>query len=243
MIRESLTSLRDMQSSVLKRLEQLRFLVRSEPRISLLNEAAPLDQPVTDNRKKYCAAAPVALLFALLAMFVVAKVRADRINDPDEFAARGRVEVIGIVPPLPGPRPSRGNRALLGYSNKVQELDQSLEHLRVALCRGHTETLGRCFVVTSAMGGEGKTNLAVQLAARCACAGESTLLIDADMRRTGIGQLLALEQDTGLADVLRGDAALEDTLIAGLPGGFHLLPAGVLRDDPGRLLNRRAWNC
>ena len=39
-------------------------------------------------------------------------------------------------------------------------------------------------LITSAIGGEGKTTLAAQLAARCGNAGMSTLLIDADLRRS-----------------------------------------------------------
>ena len=45
-------------------------------------------------------------------------------------------------------------------------------------------------MITSATGGEGKTTLAAHLAARCANARTSTLLIDADMRRASLGRLL-----------------------------------------------------
>jgi capsular exopolysaccharide synthesis family protein len=92
-------------------------------------------------------------------------------------------------------------------------------------------------MITSAAGGEGKTTLAAQLAGRCAAAGMSTLLIDCDLRRPSLGELLEVPEGAGLADVLAGRSTAEDALVViDSGGGFHLLPAGSPVTDPGRLL-------
>ena len=57
-------------------------------------------------------------------------------------------------------------------------------------------------LITSAIGREGKTTLAAQLAARCGNAGMLTLLIDADLRRTGLCSLLDVPEGPGLSDAL-----------------------------------------
>jgi capsular exopolysaccharide synthesis family protein len=239
-IHNSLESIRGFQMATRRKLDDMRFQIKGVPRISRHSPAKAPTQAAKDSRVKALAVAPIGLIVMLFALFVVVEVRADRIGDPDELSSRGRVEILGVVPPLPGPQPSRG-RAALEYSNRVQELEQSLEHLRVAIHHAARESPGHCVMITSATGGEGKTNLAVQLAARCARSGESTLLIDADLRRTVLGQLLDLERGPGLSDVLVGDASLSQVLVEGLAGGFHLLPAGTLGKDPSALFSGRAF--
>jgi capsular exopolysaccharide synthesis family protein len=91
-------------------------------------------------------------------------------------------------------------------------------------------------MITSATGGEGKTTLSAHLAARCANAGTSTLLIDADMRRASLGRLLDVPTGPGLVDVLGGEIDLDEALITVQAGGFHFLSAGSAGKDPSRVL-------
>ncbi len=91
-------------------------------------------------------------------------------------------------------------------------------------------------MITSATGGEGKTTLSAHLAARCANAGTSTLLIDADMRRASLGRLLDVPVGPGLGDVLAGEVDLDAALITVQAGGFHFLSAGTPGRDPSRVL-------
>ena len=95
----------------------------------------------------------------------------------------------------------------------------------------------RCVLITSADVGEGKTTLAAQLAGRCANAGLTTLLIDADLRRPALGELLQVPEGPGLAEVLAGEATPEEAIVVvNQAGGFYLLPAGGDGLDPSRLL-------
>jgi polysaccharide biosynthesis transport protein len=81
-------------------------------------------------------------------------------------------------------------------------------------------------LITSAVGGEGKTTLAAYLAARCGKAGMSTLLIDADLRRSTLCRLLEVPEGLGLSDVLKGEATFADVVIPVQDGTFDLLGAG-----------------
>jgi succinoglycan biosynthesis transport protein ExoP len=109
--------------------------------------------------------------------------------------------------------------------------------LRVALCDAAIPGRGRCILITSAVGGEGKTTLAAQLAARCADSGVSTLLIDADLRRATLGETLGEPDTPGLADVLRGNLAIDDVLLEPSQlGGCRFLAAGSPEANPGRVI-------
>jgi len=237
---EDIKAIRTMNDTLQRRLEEMEFSSRNDARITKRSDAFPPGLPVSDYRTKLMVGAPFGLICLVAGFFMVVEIRAGRVGDPDDLASRARVEIIGVLPPLPTARPAR----MLGFSNRPHEdrleaFVQSLDHLRVSLC-GESHETGRCVVITSAVGGEGKTTLSVQLAARCAHAGVSTVLVDADLRRASLSKLLDSGEVAGLSDVLQGDLDLESALtVVGQAGGFHLLPAGTPGVDPGRLLEGR----
>lgn len=83
----------------------------------------------------------------------------------------------------------------------------------------------RSIVVTSAAAGEGKTTVAVNLAATCARAGESVLLVDADLRRSCVERYFP-PANGGLADVLQGRATWVEALTETDVPNLTVLPAG-----------------
>jgi capsular exopolysaccharide synthesis family protein len=181
------------------------------------------------------AVAPVGVLFAMLGLFLLLEVKAERVADPDALSTRVRSEVYAL-PPLPTARSIRK----LGGSDaddQIEQFIQRLDHLRFAVCGDAGEVgKGRCVLITSAIGGEGKTTLAAQLAARCGNSGMSTLLIDADFRRAALCPLLDVPEGPGLSDVLKDEATLDEVAIPVQGGTFYLLPAGSPVQDTARLL-------
>ena len=166
------------------------------------------------------------------------EVKAERVADPDMLSSRVQSEVFAL-PPLPCSRPSGKQLNGPGIDDQIDRFIQRLDHLRFAVCGNQNEVgQGRCVLVTSAIGGEGKTTLAAQLSARCGNAGISTLLIDADLRRASLCPLLDVPEGPGLSDVLRNEARLEDVVIPVQGGTFHLLAAGTPVQDTSRILQR-----
>ncbi len=234
LINEKRLLLLGMQQQIEKRLEQLRFESKGEARIKAVHAAVPPGRPISDKRVQYLAMAPVGVLGCVLVLALLLEIRSARVGDTEVLSSRVRHEVFAIAP-LPNIRPgedANDSRA----EQRLARFVQSLDHLRVALCEGGTPGEGRCVMITSATGGEGKTTLSAHLAARCANAGTSTLLIDADMRRASLGRLLDVPVGPGLADVLAGDSELDAALVTVQAGGFHFLSAGTPGRDPSRVL-------
>ena len=194
-------------------------------------------QPYNNKRIKYMAILPVGVLLALLGLFLLMEVKAERVADPDRLSSRVQSEVFAL-PPLPANRPTRKLNGS-GVDDQIDRFIQRLDHLRFSICGNpHDAELGRCVLITSAIGGEGKTTLAAQLAARCGDAGISTLLIDADLRRASLCPLLDVPEGLGLSDVLRAEAKLEDVVIPVQGGMFYLLAAGTPVQDTSRIFQR-----
>lgn len=222
-------------------INQVEFEARLPSQVDRANQATQVSVS-SGKRLRVMLAAPAGVLGLVLGLFVLLEARSGRVADPDELPSRVRVEVMGVVPPLPSLRPSRalaspGSRGELRERRRLDEFVQSLDHLRVALCAGRQGGARRCVMVTSACSGEGKTTLTAHLAGRYANAGLSTLLVDADMRNPSLSRLLKVPDGPGLSDVLRGEVSAEAALtVIEAGGGFHLLPAGTPGFDPSRIL-------
>jgi polysaccharide biosynthesis transport protein len=234
-------SLLKKQEQVSANLSQLAFDDKQETyRIQKVDEATVPKTPTNNKHIKYMLAAAVGVLFMVLGLFMFLEIRSERIDDPDTLSNRVRSEVYAL-PPLPTTRSMRKLSALQA-DDQIDQFIQRLDLLRFAVCGNSTELgKGRCVLITSAVAGEGKTHLAVQLALRCGKARMSTLLIDADLRRSDLCSLLDVDEGVGLSDVLRDLPAAEDVEIPIQDGIFYLLRAGTPIPDCSRALQDHSF--
>ncbi|MEV0322466.1 polysaccharide biosynthesis tyrosine autokinase [Streptomyces sp. NPDC050658] len=92
----------------------------------------------------------------------------------------------------------------------------------------------KIIAVTSALHGEGKTSIAVNLAATLAEAGSSVCLVDADLRRPTVARTLGLDQHPGLTTVMTGQAQPEQVLQSA--HSFAVLTSGAIPTNPAEML-------
>ena len=234
-----LASLVRSEEQLSTNIQELDFKAAQEEfRVSQVDKAVPRKIPTNNKRVKYCVVAPVVLLFMVLGLFFMLEIKGERIADPDALSTRMRSEVYAL-PPLPTSRAIR-KLSVSEADDQIEQFIQRLDHLRFAVCGNPSELgTGRCVLITSAVGGEGKTTLAAQLAARCGNAGMSTLLIDADLRRAALCPLLDVPEGLGLSDVLKEEAAPDEVVIPVQGGTFYLLPAGTPISDTNRVFQSR----
>lgn len=98
------------------------------------------------------------------------------------------------------------------------------------------ERKGRSIVLVSAAAGDGKTSTAANLAVAAARTGLTTLLVDADMRRSTVGKRFGLGRTTGLSDLLAGNGDIADHVVPVGVDGLYVLPAGTVPPNPHELL-------
>ncbi len=170
------------------------------------------EKPVTANRPGNILLAAMAgmLVFVLPGIgMVLLDVRSQRVNSVHEVQDRLGLPVFGSVPMLP-PRVTRG---LDGPSKRGRRwqavLSEAVSGIRANLLRLSDV---RVVMVTSSVGGEGKTTVATQLAMSLARVGKRTLLVDFDLPRPAVNNVFDLPLEPGICDVLRSDYALDDVV-------------------------------
>lgn len=94
--------------------------------------------------------------------------------------------------------------------------------------------------LTSPTERDGREVETANLALTWALGGARVCVVDADLRRSALSRLLAVDDDAGLADVLVGDRELAAVLTPWRDGALTVLPAGFAPDDPAELLGSEA---
>ncbi|CAN5150940.1 N/A [soil metagenome] len=102
----------------------------------------------------------------------------------------------------------------------------------------------KSILITSALPGEGKTTIAINLAMSLAQEGQRVLLVDADLRAGRIAQSLGINSGKGLTDVLAGRVEAERAVAnVDLGGGqtLNVLPGNGPVPRPTQMLSSRRY--
>jgi polysaccharide biosynthesis transport protein len=166
----------------------------------------------------------------------------ERLDDRVDTADRAE-RVSGGLPVL-GSIPRKGRRSLDGPRELVEAGSPSAEAYRslaTSLRFSSVATGRRVLAITSAVGGEGKSTVAANLAIALAESGQRVVVVSADLRKPVLAGFFGKgELDVGLTSVLLGDATLNDALVPiKVDGsrGLYLLPSGPLPHNPTEMLS------
>jgi len=194
-----------------------------------IREWGPAFSKRPDDFVKRASASGVAGLggfgFILLAVAFL-EFRSRKIDSSDEVVYGLGMPLVGTLPCMP----SRSRRLVGSTSTKAVQwkgmLTESIDAVRTLLLHAaQTDTL-QIVMVTSAVGGEGKTSLSCHLAASLARSGRKTLLVDGDMRNPSCHRMFDVELESGLAELLRGEIEVAEAIHATPAATLSVVPAG-----------------
>jgi polysaccharide biosynthesis transport protein len=109
--------------------------------------------------------------------------------------------------------------------------------MRLRLQEVHADANVKTLLITSPSSQEGKSTVALNLAAVLAEKGnQNVLLLEGDLRRPSLVSMLGLKLPSGLTQCTKNEVGLQSVIWKIDPLGFHLLPAGKPMDNPAELL-------
>lgn len=128
---------------------------------------------------------------------------------------------------------------LVVHHDRGSSITEEYRALRTSLL-AHCPEKKICAMITSAEAGEGKSitcaNLSLVLTER---SDQRTILIDSDLRKSKLHKLLKMEVSPGLADVLRGQATLDEAIQQTVYPNLFFISAGqAKRINVSKLIGR-----
>ncbi len=133
------------------------------------------------------------------------------------------------------------DRRVVTLTSPASNAAEQYRTLYYRLDRLRTVKPMKTVALTSAMPGEGKTVTSVNLALTAARANPErrVLLIDADLRRSQVAQVLGFKTKPGLAELLSGDCQLNEAVRRFRSTRLAVIPAGATPEEPTQLLASR----
>ncbi|MEM9206207.1 MAG: AAA family ATPase [Pseudomonadota bacterium] len=222
----------------------------------VVSKAVPPDYPVRPRRYR------VIALFIGLGGLVGGglaagmELRDQSIRTFSQLNACAGVRCVGILPKIAGsaaasetrfasgPDAKRGlfgqdsrgpiDRAAYGYANTevVSGFSEGIRALRCSLTSSAKNDTSRILGIISALDGDGKTTVAINLARQLTAEGARVLLVDAHFQRSTLSRVLAQDAQIGLQDILSNSIPWKPLVRQYGETKLFVLPAGAPTRSP-----------
>ena len=242
---------RQLYDVLLKRFKETA-LTESIPRnnIQIVDPAVPAERAYKPNKRMNVMLAVIVALAGGIGLAFFLEYLDNTIKTPEDIERVLKLPLLGMVPQRRKQREGGGIDRVVAHDPRSAHAE-AYRTIRTGILLSVAERQPRSILVTSPGPNEGKSATAINLAIAMAQSGNSVVLVDADLRKPRISQVLALENTRGLSQVLVGelmlDLALKTTQVPLLsavlsgpipPNPAELLGAQRMRDTLAELARR-----
>ena len=154
------------------------------------------------------------------------------VKNADELEAKTGVPAIASIPTI-SKRMLRqmapADRHPAGYlvARPMSAFTEALRVLRTVIVYSKLDLSSKVVAITSALPDEGKTTISACLARVAAMSGQRVVVVDCDLRKQSINDVLDVESDTGILQVLAGEVPWRAAIIRDESTDAHILPVAT----------------
>ena len=204
-------------------------------------EAASFGAPVHMGLRNMGLAFVAALFLSASALWLLGKFD-DRFASSTELAEDFPEKVLGQVMDVRIRKQHTQMRPEILAGQKFEFLE-SFRSIRSALYfMNQNGARPKTLLITSSVPQEGKSTVALYLAATMAVGGARILLVDGDMRKAKLHRHFGLASSPGLAEILNGEIPPADAINGTSIPNLSFLAAGCASAEPGELVLRSKLN-
>ncbi|NJM59962.1 MAG: polysaccharide biosynthesis tyrosine autokinase [Oscillatoriales cyanobacterium RU_3_3] len=187
----------------------------------------------------------VGLLFGMLVAQLAERFNNNRVfHTPEEVKHSIRLPLLGVIPASDKilRLPPAETVAIDVQSSPVptDAFQEAFRSLNANIRLLSVDSPINSCVITSCQVADGKSTVAVNLARAAAAMGQQVLLVDADLRRPQVHEMLGLPNWEGLHNVIAEDVDVEEVILRSpRDENLFVLTSGPVPPDPTKLLSSR----
>ncbi len=205
--------------------------VRPNAQVIVQQRASIPQDPVSPKKTRIIGiAAVLGVIFGVVLAVLWDRLRG-RVQRPETVEDITGVGVIGEIA-----SPKRRDALPIAFDGEDSPTADAFRALRVNLQNLELPDGPRVVLVAGTVSGEGRTTTAINLALAVAEAGATVVLLDGDLRRPHLGDVLGLRGTAGLSEVLAGTTPLTDVVQTTSFPGVSAIRAGATSSNPAALL-------
>jgi capsular exopolysaccharide synthesis family protein len=222
---------RQLWQSLLQQQKELQVVSNSRSNnVQVMDRAEIPGAPFSPNTRREWFTAMMAGMLVAFGLAFGIEYLDDTVKTPEDVSKRLGLPLLGLVPSI------RGSRVPLLSETVPHDFGEAFRSLRTSLVFTAGTGQARVIAVTSSQPLEGKTTTACNLATALALGGSRVLLIDADMRRPGLHQIMGVQNENGLSQLLVGQSRVREAVQRTTEPNLFVITAGRTPPNPSELL-------
>ncbi len=227
---------KEIYEQVLKRAQETNIMgTINVSSVQLIDNATPPKIPARPKKVLNMLLGIVLGLFTGVGFALVSEHMDNTYTSPEELEENLGVPMLGVVPKS-SRQDDRKPENIAAVTDPISPIAESFRTIRSNILLSRQNHSPRVIQVCSAMHGEGKSTVSVNLASIMAAAGERILLIDGDMRRPRLHKVFEVPNTRGLSSLITKKTELADVLRKTKIPNLSFIPSGPLYSNPGEML-------
>jgi len=198
----------------------------------ILDDAFLAEEPVEPNKKAILLFAVILSILLPLILLFITKLFRTTVSGRDELSKMTRIPILGVVGHV------TKNDNLIVQHNPKSRIAEAFRSVRTNLQFFGSGSGNKVILITSSVGGEGKSFVTLNLAAVYAMQDYKVVIVGLDLRKPKLFQDYNISNEKGVSTYLIGGTALE-TLIkpTGVPN-LDMIPSGPIPPNPSELIGK-----
>ncbi len=169
------------------------------------------------------------------------------VKNAEDLENRVGVPAVTTIPTLTrkmmGALPA-SERTPAGYlaHRPMSAFTEALRVLRTVIVYSKLDMSTRVVAITSALPDEGKTTVSVSLARVAAMSGQKVIVVDCDLRKQSLNDIVDVNSQTGILDVLAGEKSWRDAIERDSGSDADILPVATPNFTPRDVFGTEAMS-
>ncbi len=199
----------------------------------VLDEASINDIPVIPNTKAILIITLMLALIVPVILIILQGYVKNTISNKEDIEKMSKIPIIGVVG-----HHNTGERLVVSSKPK-SSITEAFRSIRANLMFFGLADQHKIVLITSSVGGEGKSFSSLNLAAVLSLQHHKVIIVGMDLRKPQLVQDLGIKNETGVSTYLIGKAKLDEVIQHTSVDNLDIIPSGPVPPNPAELLAKK----